>query len=393
MACQMKQADGRWSERMIFGCIGKAWLAYFIVKLNYHATWFEGWCIFNYLSICTYHVVSFLAGVFSTRNTNSKEENKRHTSLAHGEEACCLKHGSTTIFDGAEPIWLQLFYQERSWLGLIVAFSTCSRQSHSKKRSMLKTRKRPRSCVETCLTIKSARKCNVYQGTFLSTYMTRQPHPVHVQIEPLVPYFIHDKQIDDDKAFWTEDPFGRQHDDWTRHYFSLQRVKGNILNRTIGCDWVNCIFQFSCFILDQGHAQTIQITPWTRTGLEGTHKLLPSLVVIEKQVGLDARRQSPFDWRNKFTLLFPQITSTYGSKVHNPKTKSKHSCASLSPTTIFHIVPQRSNPFQQRLGFHLCCRGSSTARSCCCTRLLRSNSDFSESQSLNGHRQNFNMEI
>ena len=107
--------------------------------------------------------------------------------------------------------------------------------------------------------------------------------------------------------------------------------------------------------------------------LEGTHVTSFSLV-IEKQVGLDARRQSPFDWRNKFTLLFPQITSTYGSKVR----------ASLSPTTIFHIVPQRSNPFQQHLGCHLCCRGSSTARSCCCTRLLRSNSDFSESQSLNG---------
>ena len=48
-------------------------------------------------------------------------------------------------------------------------------------------------------------------------------------------------------------------------------------------------------------------------------------------------------------------------------------------------VTARSNtpvvPAAQQL--HLCCRGSSTARSCCCTRLLRSNSDFSDSQSLN----------
>lgn len=67
--------------------------------------------------------------------------------------------------------------------------------------SIVKDQKKTRPCIETNLTIKSARKCNVYLGPFLSTYMTCQPHPVHMQIESLVPDFIHDKQIDDNKAF------------------------------------------------------------------------------------------------------------------------------------------------------------------------------------------------
>ena len=49
---------------------------------------------------------------------------------------------------------------------------------------------------------------------------------------------------------------------------------------------------------------------------------------------------------------------------------------------IFKLNKRISHRSQQ-LRLHLCCRGSRTARSCCCTRLLRSNSDFSESQSLN----------